>query len=225
MNLCYVCGREFNMPLSFSIRLEPDFSSAFSQHVVSEIQAKLKRNVTALNTSIKARVKDTFMELLFNSPEVTSLTRGALQGNLGVTDPEGKIINIVDTWMNNIHVSVQAGNSPLLTVNIGILTEDYSDVLSLPDSSHVSDNGHIIEWLRWLLLEGDKTIANYFFLPGRRSKSRTGRGIMVQKEGRVWSIPPQFRGTATDNFATRALENLDKALDRIVRVEINKVFK
>ena len=95
----------------------------------------------------------------------------------------------------------------------------------MPDSSHVSDNGHIIEWLRWLLLEGDKTIANYFFLPGRRSKSRTGRGIMVQKEGRVWSIPPQFRGTATDNFATRALENLDKALDRIVRVEINKVFK
>ena len=168
MNLCYVCGREFNMPLSFSIRLEPDFSSAFSQHVVSEIQAKLKRNVTTLNTSIKARVKDTFMELLFNSPEVTSLTRGALYGNLGVDDPDGKIINIVDTWMNNIHVSVQAGKSPLLTVNIGILTEDYSDVLSLPDSSHVSDNGHIIEWLRWLLLEGDKTIANYFFLQGRR---------------------------------------------------------
>ena len=54
MNLCYACGREFNMPLSFSIRLEPDFSSAFSQHVASEIQAKLKRNVTALNTSIKA---------------------------------------------------------------------------------------------------------------------------------------------------------------------------
>ena len=165
------------------------------------------------------------MEMLFNSPAVSSLMGGKLQAELGVVSAESTMIEVIDTWMNNIHVSTKAGGSPLLTINIGILTQGYGDVLSLPSSVYQSAGGEMIEWLRWLLLEGDKTIVDYFFLPGNRSKSRTGLGIMVRKGGRRWSIPPEFRGTETDNFATRALENLDKALDRIVRVEINKVLK
>jgi len=213
------------MPFSFSIKLDPKFPTAFHRHIVKEVFNVLKQNEASISVSIKKRVQETVMDMLFASPAVSSLMGGKLQAQLGVVAAESTMIEVIDTWMNNIHVSVKAGGSPLLTINIGVLTQGYGDVLSLPSSVYQSAGGEMIEWLRWLLLEGDKTISDYFFLPGNRSKSRTGLGIMVRKGGREWSIPPEFRGTETDNFATRALENLDKALDRIVRVEINKVFK
>ena len=213
------------MPFSFSIKLDPKFPTAFHRHIVKEVSNVLKQNEANISVGIKKRVQETVMDMLFASPAVSSLMGGKLQAQLGVVAAESTMIEVIDTWMNNIHVSVKAGGSPLLTINIGVLTQGYGDVLSLPSSVYQSAGGEMIEWLRWLLLEGDKTISDYFFLPGNRSKSRTGLGIMVRKGGREWSIPPEFRGTETDNFATRALENLDKALDRIVRVEINKVFK
>lgn len=213
------------MPFSFSIKLDPKFPTAFHRHIVKEVFNVLKQNEASISVSIKKRVQETVMDMLFASPAVSSLMGGKLQAQLGVVAAESTMIEVIDTWMNNIHVSVKAGGSPLLTINIGVLTQGYGDVLSLPSSVYQSAGGEMIEWLRWLLLEGDKTISDYFFLPGNRSKSRTGLGIMVRKGGRKWSIPPEFRGTETDNFATRALENLDKALDTIVRVEINKVFK
>jgi hypothetical protein len=225
MSLLFVCGKGFKMPLSFSIKLDPRFPTSFSRHVVKEVHSLLKRNETNINTGVRTRVQETMMEMLFDSPTVSSLMGGSLQAQLGIVDPESKIIEVIDTWMNNIHVSTKAGGSPLLTISIGILSQGYGDVLSLPASAYQSANGEMIEWLRWLLLEGDKTIVDYFFLPGRRTKSRTGLGIMVRKGGREWSIPPEFRGTETDNFATRALEHLDKALNTIVESEIKKVFK
>ena len=48
---------------------------------------------------------------------------------------------------------------------------------------------------------------------------------MVQRTGRKWSIPPQFRGTENDNFATRALSKLDKAIDLIVQAEMTRILK
>ena len=213
------------MSFSLSIKLDPKFPTSFHRHIVKEVFNVLKQNENNINEGIKKKLQETIMEMLFNSPAVSSLMGGKLQAELGVVSAESTMIEVIDTWMNNIHVSTKAGGSPLLTINIGILTQGYGDVLSLPSSVYQSVGGEMIEWLRWLLLEGDKTIVDYFFLPGNRSKSRTGLGIMVRKGGRRWSIPPEFRGTETDNFATRALENLDKALDRIVRVEINKVLK
>ena len=213
------------MSFSLSIKLDPKFPTSFHRHIVKEVFNVLKQNENNINEGIKKKLQETIMDMLFNSPAVSSLMGGKLQAELGVVSAESTMIEVIDTWMNNIHVSTKAGGSPLLTINIGILTQGYGDVLSLPSSVYQSAGGEMIEWLRWLLLEGDKTIVDYFFLPGNRSKSRTGLGIMVRKGGRRWSIPPEFRGTETDNFATRALENLNKALDRIVRVEINKVLK
>ena len=101
-------------------------------------------------------------------------------------------------------------------------------MLSLPQASYVSESsGLLVEWLRWLLLEGNAVLVkDYFFLnKSGIDKSRTGLGIMVEKRSRNWSIPPRFAGTSGDNFATRALSDIDKVIDDIVRQEITKGIK
>jgi hypothetical protein len=225
--------KDLIMPVPISIKLQSDFSSYFQKNVLREITQQLNRNVRKIHTSIETQVKEAVRDLLFSAPEVTELMGGILQGQLGVVNPTSKITGIIDTWVQNIEVSTVVNKmasraGPLLTIEIKILRQDYSDVLSLPQSAYESVGSRgtfIIEWLRWLLLEGDRTIANYFFMPGNMRQSRTRLGIMVQKEGRRWSVPPQFRGIATDNFATRALVQLDKTIDKIVEMEVKRVMR
>jgi hypothetical protein len=225
--------KDLIMPVPISIKLQSDFSSYFQKNVLREITQQLNRNVRKIHTSIKTQIKEAVRDLLFSAPEVTELMGGILQGQLGVVNPTSKITGIIDTWVQNIEVSTVVNKmasraGPLLTIEIKILRQDYSDVLSLPQSAYESVGSRgtfIIEWLRWLLLEGDRTIANYFFMPGNMRQSRTRLGIMVQKEGRRWSVPPQFRGIATDNFATRALVQLDKTIDKIVEMEVKRVMR
>ena len=221
------------MEVRASIKLQNDFTSYFQRNIMREITAKLNRNATQIQASIETQVKGAVRNLLFGSPEVAELMGGVLQAQLGVTNPGSRITSIIDTWVNNIEVAVIAHkrklrSGPLLTIDIRILRQDYSDVLSLPQSSYDSAGPRgtfIIEWLRWLLLEGDKTIANYFFMPGNMRQSRTRLGIMVNKQGRRWSVPPQVRGTAEDNFATRALTNIHIDIEKIVQSTLTSLIK
>mgnify|MGYP003646261604 FL=1 len=83
--------------------------------------------------------------------------------------------------------------------------------------------GTPLEWLKWLLLEGDRVIvANYRFEPSNKGTSRTGEGIMIKTRGGGWNVPPQFAGVDNDNFATRALEGIQDTIDYFVRQEITK---
>ena len=219
------------MGVPVSIKLQSDFTSYFQQNVLREISTKLNKVSIKINTAVKKRVQDTIRHMLILAPEVMELMGGSLQGQLGVTDPRGRLTAIVDTWVENIEVSTVTyklkKEGPLLAIQIHAIREDYSDVLSLPESSYesVTPRGmFVIDWLRWLLLEGDKTIVNYTFIPGNLRGSRTGMGIMARRQGRRWSIPPQFRGTEKDNFVTRGLADLDKAIDSIVQMEIKRVM-
>ena len=219
------------MPISFSLDLQSDFNSHFQKNVMDEISGQFNKNAIKINNAIKKRVQDTIRHMLILAPEVMELMGGSLQGQLGVTDPRGRLTAIVDTWVEIIEVSTDTyklnKEGPLLEIQIRAIREDYSDVLSLPESSYESVTARgmfVIDWLRWLLLEGDKTIVNYSFLPGNLRGSRTGLGIMVRKQGRRWSIPPQFRGTEQDNFATRALSDLDKHIGIIVRSELKRIL-
>ena len=100
---------------------------------------------------------------------------------------------------------------------------DYSDVISVPEAVFVTEKGVKLEWLRWLLLEGDKRIvSNYFFK--KSSRGRAGGGIMAERQNASWGVPSQFAGTENNNFATRALETINDEIDVLVRREIVKVL-
>ena len=48
---------------------------------------------------------------------------------------------------------------------------------------------------------------------------------MVNKERGCWQVPPEFSGTSVDNFATRALGNIQSVLDTIVEQAVRGAFK
>ena len=216
------------MKIPARIALESGFSSKFQHNVVKEISKNIKRYAPRIKTTITDELKKAVREALVSTPEYQSILQGKLKAELGIPESDARIITIIDTWVNNISVKVKTGTTPLLLIDIGIIKDDYGDVLSLPQAQYTYRSKHgqgEIPWLRWLLLEGDKRIITKYEFSSNPRGSRTGMGIMIRKSRGSWQVPPEFSGTSVDNFATRALGNIESVIDRIVEKAVKGAFK
>ena len=216
------------MPIIASIELPSGFKHGFTSYVISTIFKRIRASVQTIRDEIRGNVRHAVRAALIETPEHRSLLGGKLQAELGVPQPEGRLITIIETWINGIEVETQVKKGPFLTIDIGILRSSYEDVLSLPAATYSYSSRHTegeIPWLRWLLLEGDKRIVQkYVFKPVRKG-SRTGLGIMAETKQGGWRVPPEFAGTELNNFATRALEDIDTSIDKIVEKAIKRSLK
>lgn len=202
-----------------TIKLESGFSSRFQRNVLQEITKKIKRQAPRIKNTITDSLRNAVREALVSTPEYQSILQGKLRAELGIPEPDARIVTIIETWINNIEIKVKTGGSSLLLIDIGIIKDDYGDVLSLPSSQYKYRSKRSqgeIPWLRWLLLEGDKRIITKYEFSNDPKKSRTGMGIMISKEQGFWQVPPEFSGTSVNNFATRALGNIQNVIDNIV---------
>ena len=76
-----------------------------------------------------------------------------------------------------------------------------------------------------VILEGDKRIVTKYEFSSNPRGSRTGMGIMVHKSRGFWQVPAEFSGTSVDNFATRALGNIESVIDKIVEKAVKGALK
>jgi hypothetical protein len=217
------------MHLIATIELDQSFSKDFDREVIKEIVKKIKQQAERIRSTVTLELQRYVREALVSAPEYQSILQGKLRAELGIPNPDVRIMTIVDTWVNNIKVKVEAGSSPFLTVDIGMIQEDYGDVLSLPGAAYEYESyrgGGVIPWLEWLLLEGDRRIVNrYEFTSNVTRNSRTGMGIMISKRRGSWQVPPEYSGTSADNFALRALSGVETAIDQIIEKAIKGAFK
>ena len=136
-------------------------------------------------------------------------------------------MSVIETRLTVTYVpSTGAG---LGSITIGILKSGYEDVLALPaaEFNYTNKKGrsNTLQWLRWLLLEGSQVIIADFDFREQTRGSRTGMGIMVKRRGGGWSVPANLSGLEHDNFATRALQEIEADIDLIIRQELTKVIK
>lgn len=216
------------MEVIATIALESNFSTKFNKRVIKEIVKKVKSKAEKIKSTIRERVKEAVRESLMATPEYQSILGGKLKAELGIPQSDTRIITIIDTWVNNISVKIKTGSSPFLAIDIGIIKDDYGDVLSLPAAQYTykSKRGQgEIPWLKWLLLEGDRRIITKYEFSSQTRGSRTGMGIMISKNRGSWQVPPEFSGTSVDNFATRALGNIDNVIDKIVEKAVKEALK
>lgn len=197
-----------------------NFEKEFNQNIIREIKNLLNLKMPSIVIKIKDRLKVELKNSISQSNTWQEVYSGMLRGELGIQNTGG-LDNILDTWANGI--MVKFNNNALGSIDIGMIQSDYSDVLTMPEASfaYASKNtSGVIEWLRWLLLESSSIIvSSYDFTPS--NKGRTGLGIMKRNAG-GWRVPAEHAGSATDNFVTRSLQDINKIIDEVVRQEITK---
>lgn len=150
-----------------------------------------------------------------SQPEYSSLINGTLKDEFGLTNPTVKIDSLLDIW-SNINVTYKkpniSGNQIKSSLSIFAIKSDYSDVLGSAAAEQVTKKGQSLQWLDWLLNQGDKIIIKEYELVS--GKGRAGNVVMRKNVKGKWGVPPQFAGTPNNNWITRAIQSISGIIDR-----------
>ncbi len=215
----FVHGRESNMVLDINIKINRQQIEA---DLLKEIKSILYKNIPRIQKVLNDKIEQiVFQRLITGVPTITSRDIA----EIGVPDINNRLASIIRVASQSIEVKVNRGK--ILKIDIGILRQDYSDLLSLPESvfTYTSARGSgILEWLRWLLIEGNGVIVGGLeFSPIPSAFSRTSGGVMTAGSG--WSVPSNLAGSSQNNILTRALQNIEKDIETIIKQELQRIIK
>lgn len=208
--------------LDISLKLEP----------TKEIHRKILEAVADQFTSLLTKKKDTLNRLLHNSildairksPEYLDLASGEqLYRELGVPDIISRLERILLEWVQSFDVRIEnikrQGNTYRGGLKIVMMNDGWASLTLDNDAIFVTEKGDSLNWLRWLLIEGDKVIVRDYEIGIGRG--RTGYNIMIQNVSSQWRVPPQYAGTTTNNFITRSIRTIHSDFERDLKRELN----
>lgn len=200
-------------------------NSQIQKLIIDALSPQIQSYFDRIQKNISSTIPDIVISSIKNQPEYSALLGGRLQYELGIVDPQNRINEIFDAISSGIKTTIKpikSGGSRFNgSVKFQMVKSDFSDLLSLGSASFASEGGSSIDWLRWLLIEGDSIIvAGYHFAAGPYPSSRTGGGIMQEFESSIWRVPPEFAGSIKNNWITRGIDaatpQVQKELEKIV---------
>ena len=214
--------------MPFNFRLQ-ESDAAIAKKAMAQIASSLNRALMHAVPIVGTKIKALVGQAIQSSPEWKELHGGILQAELGVPQSSARLKEILDIWMNSLRITrvpvKLTGTKISGGFAIGMIEQNWADVLSSPSASYVTEKGTLINWLEWLLIAGDKTIiSKYYFTShvGPKAKSRTGLGIMRQNNKSRWHVPREFSGTAQNNFVTRSLDKIAPLIIQTMQTEFEK---
>ena len=216
------------------IRLDDSFAKQFQAYIIKEIVKKVRLKAPRVKDELTNKIRQAVRLRLSQADEYQEIAGGTLRAQLGIPNAESRISDIIEVWIQGIRVDIAYGKKPFLNIHIGMIKDDYSDVLSLDASTYTyirssppekAGQTQIIPWLQWLLLEGDRRIIlDYEFSPTKIGRSGMS-GVMRKNNKKAWQVPSEFSGTSVDNFATRALDGIEIEIEKIVETTLMKLIK
>jgi hypothetical protein len=177
--------------------------------IIAELMAHAQEVLVASRQEIARGIQKLVIEEIKRSPEYAALLHGRLLAEFGLTNAVSKVDAILGEWSKQLQVTVTKKS---LTVEM--IKRDLINVLAMAEAKQLTAKGENLEWLNWLLIDGDRTIVREYAIslkPNRRS--RTGFALMVKNPKKKWSVPSEYAGTRNNNWVTRAIDTI---LDSLV---------
>ncbi len=206
-----------------SIKLEKPIETTIKKFK----QVCLTNKLNSLFDKAAPNIRDEFAiliaEAIARSPEYNSLLgNGApsLKEHFGMPDAERRINAVITAWVNNTFIKVTpfkiSGRQIRGGIRLGIVRKDLSDVLGVGAFITPDIKRFRIDWLEWLMHEGDTQI----ILDSHIAIGDGRAGDYVMRDDGSWGIPSEFAGFIGDNFVTRSAKGLEKDFAKIVKQEI-----
>ena len=202
--------KDLGMSIDYTIKID-----------ARKVSSDISRDIAKIVRKSASKIQSSLNRLITGVPNIS----GRDYYEMGVPDINRRLQSIIRTASQSFKVQVKP--TDLLSIDIGILENDYSELLSLPESifPYISAKGSgVLQWLRWILIEGNQPIIRDFEFVATPSRfSRTGGGVMLRGGG--WSVPASLVGTAQDNILTRSLQNIEKDIEALVNQELQRILK
>lgn len=199
-----------------SVRITDNISKlrdSFGANLQKDIDNIIKTN----SNSISKRIQDIVIDAISRTPEFISLgiyAQGSLAPEFGFPDGSSTQINLLTAIRESLNIKVF---SPKLTKtrvpqNLIQIQLDQDKLLNSGVASYRSGR-YRIGWLRWLLDNGTTPVVLDYYIEynlnfAQKKLSRSGMALMVKKEGASYSVPSKYAGRSTNNFITRAIDEV-----------------
>lgn len=207
--------------IAFNIKIN---TNELNNEIRKETSKVVIKSIKKVVASIKQPISEIVKESLLKSPFVKEAIDGKLGAELGLPAIgraelfENLINDIVDTLV--INYVVRNNSSVIASITISMQREDYNNILSQDYATVITDKGFPLEWLRWVLFEGDSIIIYDYDVKFTASKGRSGIAIMAKNYGEGdFRVDPIHSGTQYDNWITRVLNNY------ILRDKISQILE
>jgi hypothetical protein len=212
--------------MKFSVNLT-DSASDIRSKILESIKEHLDKAFNAAVPRISIKLQGAVSDALKAEPEYTALTSGQLRYEFGIPDPI-QVDMVIDAIVDTLHVT----KMPIQATNFGLSggielsmmpSQDMGGVVN-NDAALVIDEsrGHKLPWLSWLLYEGNTPIVRQYRVQiGPNRASRTGMAIMKEANTN-WRVPPEYAGTVSNNWTTRAIDRIENNISGILQNEIEK---
>lgn len=212
--------------LSFNVKLT-ESNNVIAQNMLKALLPEINTYFNTISQNMKQNISNIVVSYIKAQPEYESLISGKLKAEFGLPDASSRL----STILNQIESGAMVQTKPLSisggklrgSIKLQMIQKDFGDLLSLGDATFTTEKGSSLEWLKWLLVEGDNIIiSEYYFIAGPYSTSRTGMGIMHGFQGGSWRVPPEYAGNINNNWITRAIDaassDIQKELESLARI-------
>jgi hypothetical protein len=207
---------------SFGLIIES--AASIVKKLIKVLKDEVNRLLFGRAPKIEIDIRKLIEDAIKRQPEYRSLLGGKLQSELGVPHTQPRLDKIIQLIIDSIQIKVtklkETGGQLVGGIEIIFDKTLLTELLDLSESRYVTDKGVVIEWLKWLLIEGDKLIVRQYMIGiDPKNYARTGLGQIMIPSGRTnksWSVPVEYRGTANNNFITRALLEIQSEIDKVL---------
>jgi|TARA_B100001094_G_scaffold333466_1_gene412972 hypothetical protein len=201
-------------------------SSQISVKILKALSGEVDKYFQQAFNRCKRDIVSIVSEAITSHRTYQSLTSGKLRAEFGLDSSSSRLSQILRFW-ENLEVEYKKpkikSNQIIGSFSLSMIQSDYSDVLSSAAAVVNTEKGSQLEWLRWLLLFGDKEIIkDYDIKFGSNPRSRSGNAIMVGKTGSRWGVPSSFAGTANKNWITEAIDSVEDQVFRLLEQSLRK---
>lgn len=199
-----------------------DITKFILEDIKKQIDIAINKSIPNISQEIKSLVA----EALRNQPEYASLMTGTLKAEFGIFS-SSSIQSVINGLIETLQVTkdnIKISNNGLsggfkLTM---MKSDDLNGLIYADFASVIDDDGYVLPWLQWLLLEGQSIIVkNYEVLYTKSASSRSGMALMKPSNS-SWKVPAQFSGTEKNNWTTRAINSIEDNIYAIIQKNIEK---
>jgi len=193
-----------------------DFSKKIYSSIAEQLNGRAKKNRSTVESKIRLSI-DSWIR---DQPEIKDLLGSSERSmnylfGLEPGKAERAVEHIVRAISESIIIELpKISNTLESKIQFRLKPSLFGRLILDSSASVITENGTRLEWLNWLLQEGDKIIIyGYHYRTG--NEGRSGGGTMVKRG--VFRVPPEFSGTIDNNFITRAFLGREKELSDIIQ--------
>lgn len=211
----------------------------FYEAAKKEFITKITKTLPDISNSIKPSISRLIGSAMSSSSTVRSLLSGKLKDDFGLSgDLASKaIINIIEYISKNITIEIKQSTKSggIMSLIIHLPIGNVQDLVNIDGGSYVSSGngkfskGGPVDWMEWLLTKGTQVVIGDFWLyPYAKGNTRSGGSSVMLKlvnQGEPFRVDPNYAGTETDNFITRAIEPHAKEIMNIAADAVSRRFR